>query len=339
VRNTRASRRGETAFAWNLPYRTSPFASVRQTSWDTFVARADCWGGVELGMDPTTLKVLSWFSAPTTAERAYSELRRFIDATRADFAAAVSKMLETGLLGLEGLIHPRLIPKVVDKVRLGRPFDGGYVVPADFAIHVDGLLSFGVGDDLSFETDFCDHHPGRVLAFDHTVKEVPPRHSRVDFVPKGVAPTQSTDMVTLDRAVDGVLGRRRSPFRRPMIKMDIEGAEWQVLANCSASVFRRAPVMVFELHGMLANTPLQNLVLDRLLTYHEPIHVHANNNGHTLRVDGQVYPEWLEVTFLHKELLAKPRVDRGAYPTKHDFPNWSEGKDVTLGWWKAKQRS
>ncbi|HEY5933484.1 MAG TPA: hypothetical protein VIU61_02545, partial [Kofleriaceae bacterium] len=191
----------------------------------------------------------------------------------------------------------------------------------------DGLLAFGIGDDLSFENEFCDRHPGRVLAFDHIIQTVPYRRPRVDFVPKGVGPKAAADLVTLDKVVLG------GPFARPMIKMDIEGAEWRVLATCSDRVFERVPILVFELHGMLANTPLQNLVFARLLEHYEPIHVHANNVGPVLEVDRQLYPEWLEVTFVHKDLVGDA-VDRGSYPTKHDYPNFSERPDVKLGWWK-----
>ena len=318
-------------FAWDRRYRTAPFAVIQQTGWDSFGARAECWGGVHLGMDPATLKILSWFSEPTTARDAYSELRPFIGVPRAEFANALSQMMDTGLLGLDGLLHRRLIPKTAAKVRLGRPFDGGYVIPAEFATLVDGLLAFGIGDDLSFENEFCDQHPGRVLAFDHIIQTVPYRRPRVEFVPKGVGPKAAADLITLNKVVlDG-------PFARPMIKMDIEGTEWRVLASCSDRVFERVPILVFELHGMLANTPLQNLVFSRLLEHYEPIHVHANNVGPVLEVDRQLYPEWLEVTFLHKDLVGDAPVDRGAYPTKCDYPNFSERADVKLAWWKENR--
>jgi hypothetical protein len=318
-------------FGWDLRYRTAPFAIIQQTGWDSFGARAECWGGVHLGMDPATLKILSWFSEPTTAQDAYADLKPFIAVPRAEFAATLTKMMDTGLLGLDGQLHRRLVPKVASKVRLGRPFDGGYVIPAGFASLVDGLLAFGVGDDLSFENEFCDQHPGRALAFDHIIQSVPYRRPKVEFVPKGVGPKASADLVTLNKVVlDG-------PFLRPMMKMDIEGAEWRVLATCSDRVFKRVPIMVFELHGMLANTPLQNLVFTRLLEHYEPIHVHANNVGPALEVAGQLYPEWLEVTFVHKELVGDAAVDRGGYPTKHDYPNTSERDDMKLGWWKTNR--
>lgn len=317
------------ALTWDLEYRTTPFVSVRQTGWDTFCARAECWGGIELGMDPATLQVFSMFAAPTTATRAYEGLSQTMNVARPHFEAALHRMLETGVLGMAGELHRRLVPKVIDKVRVGRPFDGGYVVPADFATMVDGLLAFGVGDDLSFENDFCDRHPGRTLAFDHTIDAPPYRRARVEFVPKGLATSASATMTTLDKLLS------KGPFERPMIKMDIEGAEWKVLASCSDRVFERVPIMVFELHGMLANTPMQNLVLTRLLAHHEPVHVHANNVGPVLDVAGHAYPEWLEVTFLRRDLIDVLEPDRGAYPTRHDYPNWSGGADVALGWWNA----
>jgi hypothetical protein len=61
-----------------------------------------------------------------------------------------------------------------DLIRLGRDFDGGYVVN-ERAIRLSRyLLSFGVNDDWSFEASFRNQNPdAQILCFDHSVsKEV-----------------------------------------------------------------------------------------------------------------------------------------------------------------------
>lgn len=60
----------------------------------------------------------------------------------------------------------RPIP-VVDELRIGGQFDGGYVVPARVLRETDTLLSFGVSDNWTFEEEFCKRRSGiRLLAFD-----------------------------------------------------------------------------------------------------------------------------------------------------------------------------
>ena len=47
-----------------------------------------------------------------------------------------------------------LKPFIVEKlVRLGRKFDGGYLVCDTALKEIDSLVTFGVGDDISFEMD------------------------------------------------------------------------------------------------------------------------------------------------------------------------------------------
>jgi len=58
----------------------------------------------------------------------------------------------------------------VKLIRLGNKFDGGYVVPLDTIKKIKLLVSFGLGNDWSFENDFKNKNPNvKILVFDHTV--------------------------------------------------------------------------------------------------------------------------------------------------------------------------
>ena len=46
-----------------------------------------------------------------------------------------------------------------DLVRIGRPNDGGYVVPRKIFSLCDGLLSYGINKDWSFERAFWNKNP------------------------------------------------------------------------------------------------------------------------------------------------------------------------------------
>ena len=59
-----------------------------------------------------------------------------------------------------------------DLVRVGRPFDGGYVVNERAVRRTRYLLSFGINDDWSFEADFHNRVPeAKILCFDHSVSK------------------------------------------------------------------------------------------------------------------------------------------------------------------------
>jgi len=59
-----------------------------------------------------------------------------------------------------------------DLVRLGRAFDGGYLVNKRAVQEARYLLSFGINDDWSFEVHFHERVPGaKILCFDHSVSK------------------------------------------------------------------------------------------------------------------------------------------------------------------------
>lgn len=55
-------------------------------------------------------------------------------------------------------------------IRLGRDCDGGYVINSEALRSSRLVISFGLGEDWSFEADFLKRKPGlKVLCFDHSV--------------------------------------------------------------------------------------------------------------------------------------------------------------------------
>lgn len=58
------------------------------------------------------------------------------------------------------LLHPRAYPGLV---RLGRDWDGGYVVPEDQIEACSSLVSLGLSDDVSFDKDFLHRSPKALL--------------------------------------------------------------------------------------------------------------------------------------------------------------------------------
>ena len=60
--------------------------------------------------------------------------------------------------------------KISKLIRLGNNQDGGYLLPINSLKKSENLISFGLGDNFSFEMDFFKHKPnGLIYVFDHTV--------------------------------------------------------------------------------------------------------------------------------------------------------------------------
>ena len=214
--------------------------------------------------------------------------------------------------------------------RIGGTGDGGYVL-ADCLSPDQPVLSLGIGPDVSFDLELAKqgHH---IVMLDHTITSLPQRHLNFTWLKNGIAPQASADGVMMP--LDMLLTRMPTSRADPILKMDVEGAEWDVLASADPATLGRFAQITLELHTLLRlDEPGFNAVahkaLSNLLVAFLPIHVHGNNFGVLGQVGGLPCPETLEVTYLRRDLAAfSPSATW--FPTPHDRPNFDEMPDHLL---------
>ena len=124
----------------------------------------------------------------------------------------------------------------LEKMYIGNERDGGYVLADSPAADTD-VISFGVGPDVTFEVEMAERGH-RVFLHDHTVEGVPQPHDRFVFRKVGVCGQRQEggELTSLDHCLEmaGPLSDRL------ILKMDIEGWEWDVFSSISpaTSAFR-----------------------------------------------------------------------------------------------------
>lgn len=218
-------------------------------------------------------------------------------------------------------------------IRLGSDGDGGYLVPDD----LDGIaacFSPGVDNRVSFESGLVDRGIRCFLA-DASVPGAPYEHEKVHFVPKFVDVITGEHTTTLDDWVSEC-----APGDDDLVlQMDIEGAEWPVLLNVSASTLRRFRVVVVEMHDLeklfdRVAFPVLRGVFDRLLQDFHVVHNHPNNYGGRVRRHDVVVPRVLELTLLRKDRARGVR-PATQFPHPLDRKNAEALPDVELpaGWY------
>jgi hypothetical protein len=219
------------------------------------------------------------------------------------------------------------------KRRFGRDADGGYVMLDD--LHsARSVLSLGVGTEISWDTAMADRGL-RVLQFDHTIDAPPAPNSRFEFNRlRVVGQPQSPE----DIALSDIVG---APDLRPddhlIAKIDIEGAEWEVLARSDAATLARFGQMAIEFHDVRnfveptwRATAL--LALRNLMKSHACIHVHGNNCGPFTVVGGFAFPNNFEASFVRRRDYELVPSD-ASFPTGLDRPCNPKVPDFYLGRW------
>lgn len=63
------------------------------------------------------------------------------------------------------------IKQATDLVRIGRDYDGGYLVSKSDIEKTDVLIGLGISDDWSFEEDFLSRKIVSVFAYDASVSD------------------------------------------------------------------------------------------------------------------------------------------------------------------------
>jgi FkbM family methyltransferase len=210
---------------------------------------------------------------------------------------------ENARIRLDEIRNLLVVTRVRNKlVRMGDSLDGGYVMQIPTSRNVY-CLSIGVGSNISFDLALSEF-VSSIHLYDHTVTSLPEiSKSNMSFVKKGLGPTANRDFVSLSDCID------KFPKDSDLIlKMDIEGAEWDVLNNLESATLQRFQQIIIELHGIHQfNNDLQfskiTSSLEKLAANHQIVNLHANNWAGFEIIANVPVPDVLEVTYLRKNLL------------------------------------
>lgn len=226
-----------------------------------------------------------------------------------------------------------LEPKAVadfQKIRVGSAGDGGYVQLDDLQ-GVSHALSFGISDNDDW--DLAIANAGiPVEQFDHSVEKAPSSHALLHFHRKMIAVEATAQSATLP---DLVARHSRSDNPDVILKIDIEGCEWDVFDHASDEVLSKLSQIICEFHDLshLTNPAFRaraTRVFEKLARHFAPIHIHGNNFASFCNVANIPLPDVLEITFASRRRYRF--VDSSeVFPTALDAPNNAEIPDIWLG--------
>jgi hypothetical protein len=223
-------------------------------------------------------------------------------------------------------------------VRIGRHHDGGYVMLEGFSRDtVDAAYSFGVGRDASWDTAIADRGI-EVFLFDHTIDRLPVSHAKCHHVRTGVTGFKQDERRRTLSAL--IADRGHAGSRRLIMKMDVEGAEWDVFDEASPDAIAQFSQLVIEFHRLTAAAHEERRlarilrVLGKLNQTHQCVHVHANTNvpRPPIWIGPLVLPDALEATFIRRdEVPGRLRPTRRQFPDAIDEPSNPSSPGLHLG--------
>ena len=218
----------------------------------------------------------------------------------------------------------------VPLTRLGRNFDGGYVM-ADLFDGVEAAYSLGINDDVSWDFDIAQRGIDGVQ-YDHTIEKLPFEHRHFHWSRTGISHEPGEDLDTLEALVER---NGHADARDMILKCDIEGHEWLSLCFTPNRVLAQFSQIVVEIHSLgylydqlWTHTARQAML--NLTAAHHVVNVHANNYAGVSIVGGIPVPDVMELTLVRKDMGTFTPSTR-SFPGELDMPCDPLKADIHLG--------
>lgn len=219
--------------------------------------------------------------------------------------------------------------------RIGCDFDGGYVMLDDFSNRkAEAAYSLGIDQDVSWDEAIAKRGID-VYMYDHTIERLPKGHPKFHYCKTGV--TGYNKGRNLETLASIISNNNHAGYDNMILKMDIEGCEWDVFDETSSETIGRFSQIVVEFHGLspdMSDTDFSRVknVLCKINQTHQSIHVHANTGVSPTWIGGIVLPNMLEVTYVRRRDFGHRLVaNQRQFPTEIDQPTFKGRPDLHLG--------
>lgn len=144
-----------------------------------------------------------------------------------------------------------------------------------------------------------------IFMYDHTIKGIPQIKetdiiSKFHFFRNGLAASDSGRLKSFNTLL---IENGHMQKNNMILKMDIEGCEWDVLSKIDTKILGRFRQIVMEYHSLddIANASIMYKALEKINETHQLVHIHANNWGKVYKMDNIIFPEVIEATYLNRE--------------------------------------
>lgn len=224
-------------------------------------------------------------------------------------------------------------PEGKELVRIGRDYDGGYIMPDDFGDDDKIAYSFGISDDVSW--DKCMAAKGYdVFMYDHTIDALPEENEHFHWHKLGIS--DGTDPDERLKSLEELIAINHHEGKRNMIlKMDVEGAEWGFLERVKPEILSQFSQILIEFHDINApkNTGRILPVLRKLNQTHQPVHIHGQNNGYCVSLGTHTFCNQIEVSYVRRDKYILDENYDIILPLEIDMPAHENVPEVCLGHW------
>jgi hypothetical protein len=215
--------------------------------------------------------------------------------------------------------------------RFGEPNDGGYLMCANLLTDVQTAYSYGISGYDGWGCDVSRQLKVKVHEYDcFNVQEPVCEGGALVFHPECVAGNRSKDSDgRLFDTPESQMARNDDAKRHLVVKMDVEGAEWETFLSMSDSTLDQIDQLAVEFHG--ANGAQFKDAIEKLKRKFYIANLHFNNYSCARSV--WPFPAWAyEVLFVSKRIGVVDRSKPAAF-SPLNAPNKTDAYDCQSITW------
>ncbi len=212
--------------------------------------------------------------------------------------------------------------------RFGEPHDGGYLVCGNLLSAVKSGYSYGINGFDGWGCDVSRKLSVPLHQYDCFNLERPKcEGGNTIFHGECVGTVTGMQEGRPFDTIAGQIKKNGDDGKTLVMKMDVEGAEWDSLVNAPEAILNRIDQLVVEFHGFDEGRYI--LTVLRLKQYFHVVHLHWNNYS---CVDGAApYPAWAyEVLFVNKRIGVVDEKAKAVLPSPLDAPNAKDQPDCQV---------
>lgn len=224
----------------------------------------------------------------------------------------------------------KIIDDGVKKCRIGRQNDGGYVMIKPFSANKIAY-SIGICDDVSWDKEIAGYGY-KIYQYDHTIAKLPEDDEAFHWQKIGLTGlTESEELKRLDTIIRE---NGHENCEGMLLKMDIEGYEWDLLCTCDQEILNQFDQIIMEIHWLNNSCAFEKIIagLERLMLTHAVVHMHGNNFRYAAFCGDLVTPDVMEITLIKRNLYSLEFENSGCLG-KMDQVNRPNSQDIWIERW------
>lgn len=209
------------------------------------------------------------------------------------------------------------------KERIGKDYDGGYIICDIPNIFYDIFLSGGISNDISFEEALLKKYNYlKCMAFDGTIDNVNTVSTNIKFIKKNIGCAEDDNTTNLFKYMD----ENKNIF----LKMDIEGGELEWFKCLSEEQLSCFSQMIVEFHYPF-NEEWKD-IFKKINKTHVLVHFHGNCAGKIVKFKNTVIPSIFECTYVNKKYVNEMTLNTEPLPSSIDMKNLENCQEIDLNY-------